>query len=168
MKQFFVADFSAQGEVRSLQPYDYATLERIPGCVALIAAFSGELYRSPESVDLALTRDADDVSFRWRAAAPTAGIATIRTRGHLASLSILASGLRPDDDSITLDALQHHLTHELHDTGFEPGFGLLELRDRPLVATATFRSPESDEARLIVALADRCFAASFFRFHGIA
>lgn len=168
MKRFHVADFSTQGEVRAVQPYDYETLARVPGCVELIATLSGRLYQTPDEFELPLTRDADDISFRWRASAPTAGIATLRTRGELASLSILASGVSPDADTITLQAFQRHLTHELHDTGFEPGFGLLEIAERPLVATATFRSPEGNGARLLVALADRCFAASFFRFHGLA
>lgn len=168
MKRFHVADFSAQGEVRAVQAYDYPTLEQVPGCIDLIARLSAQLYQSPEGFELPLTRDPDEVSFRWRASAPSAGIATVRTRGELASISILASGLSADADSITLHAFQRHLTQELHDTGFEPGFGLLELHERPLVATATFRSPEGNGARLVVALADRCFAASFFRFHGLA
>jgi hypothetical protein len=74
----------------------------------------------------------------------------------------------PDADEITLHAFQRHLTHELHDTGFEPAFGLLELRERPLVATMTFHSPTDDVGRLTVAIADRCFAASYFRFHALA
>jgi hypothetical protein len=168
-KRYHVADLTPQGEVRSVQEYDYATLALLPGCVDLIAACSGALYRSPESVDLPLGRDDDEgLALRWRASAPTAGILTIRAPDRLASVSILASGIRHEDDTITLQAFQRHLTQSLHDTGFEPAFGLVELRERPLVATVTFHSPKSETGRMIVALADRCFAASFFRYHGLA
>jgi hypothetical protein len=168
MKAFHVADLNPQGELRSTQEYDYASLERLPGCVDLIARFSGQLYQSPEGFEMMLSSEAASVHFRWLASAPTTGIATIRTDGDLASISILASGLVPDADAITFAAFQRRLTHELHDTGFEPGFGLLELGDRPIIATMTFQSPAGDFDRLMVALADRCFAAAYFRFHGLA
>lgn len=168
MKQFHVADLCANGEVRAIELYDYATLERLPGCIDLIARLSASLYRTPDGYDLAIANAADDVTLRWHAAAPTAGIATIRAHGELASVSILATGISRDADQITLAAFQRHLTQELHDTGFEPAFDLLALRQRPLLATMTFHSPTSDVARLIVAVADRCFAASYFRYHGLA
>lgn len=168
MLTFHVADLSAQGEIRATQAYDYATLERVPGCVELIARFSGRLYQAAEEFDLQLTLGPEPVSFRWRASSPTSGIATIRTNGELASLSLLATGRVPAADEITFQAFQRHLMHELHDTGFEPGFGLMDLAVRPLVATINFHSPSDETARVVVALADRCFAASYFRFHGLA
>jgi hypothetical protein len=168
MKTFQVADLNAQGEVRASQPYDYATLERIPGCSDLIARFSGQIYQAPEQFQLELSPGTAPITFRWHASAPTAGIATIRAGDALASISILATGIVPDADEITLTAFQRHLTHELHDTGFEPAFGLLELRERPIVATITFESPDAELDQLLVALADRCFAAAYFRFHALA
>ena len=168
MKTFQVADLNPQGELRASQTYDYATLERIPGCSDLIARFSGQLYQTPEQFELPLSTSETPVTFRWSASAPTAGIATIRADEKLASISILATGLVPDADEITLSAFQRHLTHELHDTGFEPAFGLMELRERPMVATIAFESPEAELDQLIVALADRCFAAAYFRFHALA
>lgn len=168
MKAFHVADLSPQGELRSTQEYDYTTLERIPGCIDLIAQFSGQLYQAPEEFEIVLPSTAASIQFRWHASATTAGIATIRTDEIVASISILASGLAPDADTITIDAFQRRLTHELHDTGFEPGFGLLEVTARPIVATMTFQSPAAEHDRFIVALADRCFAAAYFRFQGLA
>ncbi len=50
---------------------------------------------------------------RWRASAPTAGIATLRAGGRLASVSLLASGKDAEADHITLDAFQRHLLTEL-------------------------------------------------------
>ena len=63
---------------------------------------------------------------------------------------------------------QRHLLAELHDTGLEPAFDLINIPTRPLVATINFRSPPDQRDQVIVALADRCFAASYFRYHGLA
>jgi hypothetical protein len=134
----------------------------------MIASLSGELYRQPQGFEVTLLNGREPVTLRWAATAETAGLATVRVGGQLASVSVLATGLSADADAITLNAFQQRITHELHDTGYEPAFGLLGLRDRPLVATVAFQGPAEDNARLIVALADRCFAASYFRFHRLA
>jgi len=102
---------------------------------------------------------------RWSASAATAGIATVRFEDELMSLSLLASGLDADADTITLQAFQTHLLRELHDTGVEPAFALMELTQRPLIATINFRSPPNPAEQAVVALADRCFAAAYFRYH---
>jgi hypothetical protein len=109
-----------------------------------------------------------DTTFRWLASAQTAGIATLRTAGHLTSLSLLASGVDPRADHLTLDAFQTHLLRELHDTGIEPSFALMDLSQRPLVATINFRSPDEQADQLVAALSDRCFAASYFRYQNLA
>ena len=165
--QFHVADLTPQGDLRATQPYDYSTLERLPGCSDMMASFSNHLYRETEGFECALTSGQADeaVRFRWHASADTAGIATVWADKQLASLSILASGIAPEADVITLNAFQRRITQELHETEFEPAFGLLQLPQRPLVATMTLFSPATDIARLLVALADRCFAASYFRYH---
>jgi hypothetical protein len=82
----------------------------------------------------------------------------------LVSLSLLASGKNPEADLITFNAFQSHLLRELRDTGFEPAFALMELVQRPIVATINFTSPKEKPNQLIAALADRCFAASYFRY----
>jgi hypothetical protein len=83
-------------------------------------------------------------------------------------VALLACGRNPDADRITIEAFQKHLVRELHDTGFEPAFGLMELQQRPLVAVMTFLEPEDQTDRLVLALSDRCFAAAYFRYHQLA
>ena len=56
----------------------------------------------------------------------------------------------------------------MRDTRFEPAFALMDLEERPLVATIDFRPPPEQAEQIVAALADRCFAASYFRYHGLA
>ncbi|MFT3786911.1 MAG: hypothetical protein QM770_12210 [Tepidisphaeraceae bacterium] len=86
----------------------------------------------------------------------------------MATLSLLVTGIDAAADDTALEVLQSHIARELHDTGFEPAFELTDTRQRPLVATLLLRSPADETARFLVAIADRCFAAAFFRFHGLA
>ena len=86
----------------------------------------------------------------------------------LTAVSLLASGVSQVSDTLTLETFQKHLLRELHDTGFEPAFGLVGLTERPLSATFNVKSPDAHVDRLVAALADRCFAASYFRFQGLA
>jgi len=167
-RRFFVADFNVRGEMRSIEEYHYENLERIPGAAELIVRFSTALYRSPESFEITLPSAKADATFRWLASAPTAGIATLRSRGELTSISLLASGRDAQADHLTLEAFQHHLLRELHDTGVEPSFALMEVRERPVVATINFASPDDQTDQFIAALADRCFAASYFRYQNLA
>jgi hypothetical protein len=167
-RRFFVADFDVRGELRSVEEYDYQTLERIPGAAELIVRFSTSLYRTPQTFEMTMPSVRSDATFRWLAAAPTAGIATLRSRGELTSISLLASGLDPQADHLTLEAFQTHLLRELHDTGVEPSFALMSLRERPVVATINFRSPDEQADQLVAALTDRCFAASYFRYQNLA
>ena len=166
LRLFCVADLDARGELRSRADYTYETLEQIPGAGDLITLFSTHLWRTPQEFEITL--GSPSLALRWRASAPTAGIATLRFQGELLSLSLLATGLNPEADRLTLEAFQHHQLRELHDTGIEPAFHLMELTQRPLVATINFRDPDDPTARPVAALADRCFAASYFRFHQLA
>ncbi len=167
-RRFYVADFNVRGEMGALEEYRYDDLERIPGAGELIVRFSTALYRSPQTFELALPAVRADTTFRWLASAPTAGIATLRTAGELTSLSLLASGTDAQADHLTFEAFQHHLLRELHDTGVEPSFALLDLKHRPVVATINFKSPHEQADQLVAALADRCFAASYFRYQNLA
>jgi len=167
-KQFVVADLDARGELHARQVYVYDDLATLPQAGELIITFSSALWRSPEALDLESLSVATRISCRWRASAATAGILTLRCDGELSSLSLLATGIDPDADRITLQTFQRYLLQELHDTGYEPAFDLVSLNDRPLVATINIRSPDSPEDQMIVAMADRCFAASYFRFQGLA
>ena len=167
-RHFFVADFDVKGDLRALAEYRYEDLERIPGAGELIVRFSTALYRSPQTFELALPSAKAETTFRWLASADSAGIATLRTAGDLTSLSLLASGLNPQSDHLTLEAFQTHLLRELHDTGVEPSFALMDLKERPVVATINFASPQEQVDQLIAALSDRCFAASYFRYQNLA
>ena len=164
---FWVADLNAKGELHVEQQYTYDDLDQLPGTSELIAQFSSAIWRSPEEFEIQLSWTSS-LKIRWRASAPTAGIATIRTGPELVSLSLLCTGINASADQITLQAFQRHLLAELHDTGFEPGFDLMDLTKRPLVATINFRSPDDPREQMVTALADRCFAASYFRYHHLA
>jgi hypothetical protein len=168
MRIFTVADLNVRGELQSKAEYSYSLLARIPGAPDLITHFATSLWRSPDEFELTLPPPQRHIRLRWRSSAPSAGIATVRANEQLASLSLLASGKEPDADQITLQAFQQHLLRELRDTSYEPAFALMDLKDRPLVATINFFSPPDELDRLAVALCDRCFAAAYFRMLNLA
>ena len=168
MNHFLVADLNTQGELMFRQDYTMATLEQIPGASELIGSFSAAIWREPDQFEIPLHARPDSLMLRWSAAAETAGIATLWKAGELISLSLLATGLHRDADLITLNAFQSHLLRELHDTGIEPAFALTDLTERPLIATINFKSPALPADQHLAALADRCFAASYFRYHHLA
>jgi hypothetical protein len=168
MRHFYIADVNATGELRALAEYRYEQLEQIPGASDLIGTLSGAVWRSPAEFEVRLHDERPHLLFRWRSSAATAGVATIWDRQTLASVSLASSGLDDDADRITLDAYQRHLLHELRDTGYEPAFSLVHLRERPLLATIGFAAPADPVDRILVALADRCFAAAFFRYLSLA
>ena len=165
---FYIADLSARGELQLKAEYHYADLEQIPGAAELIGHFSGQLYQAPDEFEGFLPVPGCTLSFRWRSSSPSSGIATLRAGGELTAVSLLASGVSRTTDHLTLETFQRHLLRELHDTGFEPAFALVELTERPLSATFNFGSPDAQVDRLVAALADRCFAASYFRYQGLA
>ena len=156
-----------RGELLAKQKYQYEQLEQIPGAGELIGEFSGLLYRSSEEFETPGS-SGRGVAMRWRSSSPTSGILTLRCASALASVSLLASGLNVDADHLTFQAFQHHLVRGLHDTETEPAFALMDLTERPIVATINFESPAGQTDRLTVALADRCFAAAYFRFLQLA
>ena len=67
-------------------------------------------------------------------------------------------------DRLTLEAFQLHQLRNLHDSGFEPAFDLVAIPERPTVATINFADPANRADQMTAALADRCFAASYFRY----
>lgn len=164
---FTVADLNVQGELQLKAQYEYDQLQQIPGAADLIGQFSSNLWSAGDEFETNLP-GSSALRLRWWSSAPTAGIATLRCNTELTSFSMLATGLDAEADRITLEAFQRHLLRELRDTGYEPAFALMELKERPLVATINFRSPESQTDQLLTALADRCFAAAYFRFKGLA
>lgn len=165
---FIVADLNVKGELQLQAPYEYDQLQKIPGAVDLIAMFANHLYATPDEFEVDLPLSQSSLHFRWKSSASSAGIATLRSDGELASLSLLAAGMDAEADHITLDTFQRHLLRELRDTGYEPAFGLMDLKQRPLIATINFASPQNPKDQLLTALSDRCFAAAYFRMLGLA
>jgi hypothetical protein len=167
-RRFHVADLTAQGELRLESDYTYADLEQFAYTLDLIVTCATSIWRNPDELELALpASSAGRLTLRWRASAQGAGVLTLRSADTLSSVSLLASGLSPDADALTLQVFQQHLVKELHDTGFEPAFSLLELLQRPLLATVMFQAPAEREDRVSIAVTDRCFAAAYFRYLGL-
>jgi hypothetical protein len=165
---FYVADLTARGELQLKAEYAYSDLEKIPGAADLIGHFSGELWKSPDEFEGPLTMPGTSLKYRWRSSSPSSGIGTLRQGEDLIAVSLLASGINRDADALTLETFQRHLLRELHDTGYEPAFALIELVERPLSATFNIKSPAVQVDRLVAALSDRCFAAAYFRYLGLA
>ncbi len=163
-----MADLDVRGDLKLSAEYRYELLQQIPDAAELIGQLAGALWKSPEEFEERLTHETGELLFRWRASAETAGIATLRSGEDLISISLLVCGRSADQDHLTLQAFQTHLLRELHDTGVEPSFDLMELEQRPLAATFNFHQPAEPSVQRIAALADRCFAAAYFRFHGLA
>ena len=168
MRRYFVADLSVKGEFRAVQEYRYEELEQVPGASELIIHLATALYRDPDGFETTLPHGRTHMTYRWRASAPTAGISSLRIQDTLASLGLLATGLNPDADRLTFGAFQRHLLHELPQEGIEPGFDLMRLEPRPVVAVVSFLNPSDPMDQLVLALADRCFAAAYFRYHNLA
>jgi hypothetical protein len=163
MKGFTAIDLTLQCEVRLQARYEYGLLEQINGASELIAECSTELWRAPEAFEKPLDGTSSRLSLRWMATAASAGVLVARDGMKTLALSLLASGIDREADRVTLETFHKHVVRLLHDTGFEPAFDLLGLSQRPLLATIGFYLPENPADRQIFALADRCFAAAYFR-----
>ena len=172
MPPFHVADLSAQGELQLRAQYLYQDLEQLPGAADLIGIFSGQLWQN-QGNEWSVSLFPYNLKIRLMSPAETSAIATVweRTsadRESLLSLSLLLTGKNKDADDLTVRALQTHLLRELHGTEFEAGFALMGLKERPMVASVHLGLPANPEARAPFALLDRCLAAAFFRYHGLA
>jgi hypothetical protein len=181
VSDFWVYDLAANGDLLRGERYSYSLMERIPGAVEVIAPFSAHLYASPDGFEARLGLGTH-LTARFIPTAESCGILTLRhiTNGdlpqdggrpadsELVSLSVVMCGLHAEAEQLTLGALQTHLIRELHDTGFEPAVTLTQLPGRPAVATLNFASPGQPAVQRVAALADRCFAAAYFRYHHLA
>ena len=166
MAGFWIVDLTGAGEIRLKQEYEYSLLEEIPGAVELMTRFSTQLWRNPDEFVVPLP--GGRLTMRWRACSDTSGIATLRDGDDPASLTVLLCGREDHAGADTLQPVQNHLVRELHGTPHEPAFDLMHIPDRPLSATLNLRAPRDPTDQLIFALADRCFAASYFRKMGLA
>jgi hypothetical protein len=168
VREFMVADLNSKGELQGRQLYSYSALEQIQGATDLIIRSSSAIWREPDGFQIPLNLPPGEIVLRWVPTAKTAGIATIWNIDGLLSLSLLVCAIDPQVDAITLQTFQSHLLRELHDTGIEPAFDLMNIVERPMIATINFRSPDQPHEQYIVALADRCFAAAYFRSQSLA
>jgi hypothetical protein len=164
---FLVTDLNVRGETELREVYHYDHLQKIPGAAELIVRCATQIWRSPQEFEAKLP--GDRLNLRWSATARSCGVMTIRDgQSNVVSVSIVVAGLEPEADQLTLQAFQRHLLAELRDTPYEPAFDLLEIPERPLVATINIRTPESESDQVNAALADRCFGAAFFRYLSLA
>ena len=167
MRSFRAADLNAKGELIQSAEYDYTSLEQIPGAADLITQFATLIWREPDQFDTPMPSPHEHIAWRWRASAATSGIGTLRTADGPIGISIFATGLNEQHDRVTLLSLQQHLIRQLHDTGNEPAFDITCLVQRPMVATVNLFDPASRADLPLIALADRCFAAAYFRYHSL-
>jgi hypothetical protein len=158
---FRVVDLSAAGETLCSELYTYSALEHIDGAAELIGLFTGLLWREPDEFQTRLLES--DLTLRWRPTSPSTGIATLRQGPTLLALSLILCGQNPDADAMHLEVLQKHLLAELHDTGIEPAFDLMNQFDRPIVISLCLRPPRNPDRRRIFSIFDRCLAAAFIR-----
>jgi hypothetical protein len=144
------------GSVASRRTHDAATLR--PAVVEVFRDLierHGEEFRVPlpveglDRVELALTR------------AGSAALATFWARGAPVTTSALVPGIDPTDDRQALEGLQSLILCLCGDSPAEPGFDLLTIPDRPLLATVPIPSAPSPDMGLI-ADAGTCLAAALF------
>ena len=144
------------GSVASRRTHDSATLR--PAAVELFRDLierHGEEFRVGlpvevrDHVELALTR------------AGSAALATFWAPGAPVTTSALVPGINPRDDRQALEGLQSLILCLCGDCPAEPGFDLLTIPDRPLLATLPLPIPPGPDMDMI-ADAETCLAAAFF------
>jgi hypothetical protein len=164
---FTIADLNARGDLQLKAEYRYADLEQVPGRRSSSGSSPGSSGSRPTS-SRRRSRSTDDALVPLAVVVPEFRHRDPARGRRAGGGELLASGVNENTDTVTLETFQRHLLRELHDTGFEPAFALVQLTERPLSATFNFKSPDAHVDRLVAALADRCFAAAFFRFQGLA
>jgi len=164
MAEFWIADLEANGELRTLTPYGYQRLEQLPGCAGLIGTLAGAIWREPEMFEIDMPTEPPGLRLRWHATAETCGLMTLRWQTRVCSITALAGGQDDEAEKSTIAILQQKLVHELHGTPYEAAFSLLDLYQRPLAASINLRVFPPSSVAPITALADRCFAAAYFRY----
>ena len=162
MPVFYVADLNALGELREITEYDSATLERIGPAAELIQQCADELAKNSDTFEAPLTAEGR-TTLRWRTTGHGAGILTVRN-GQQEAVSVSVLAATEQTDAATFTVLQQHLVRQLRQTRHEPAFDLLQIKQRPLLATITFSCPDEPGQQMVRALADRAFAAAYFRF----
>jgi len=164
MANYWIADLEANGDLRAIAPYVYQHLEQLPQCAELIGICAGAIWKDPESFEINLPTDPRGLELRWHATATTSGLMSLRWKTELCSITVLAGGQNDEQERSTIAVLQQKLIHELHGTPHEAAFSLIDLHQRPLAATINIRVSPPSTVAPIIALADRCFAAAYFRY----
>ena len=153
---FHDVTLDAAGNIRSRRTHDGARL--LPADVEifrdLIERHGEDFYvglpvKGREHVELSLTRYG------------TAALAAFWSRGEPVTTSALAPGLDADEDRLALLGLQSLIHCLCGDSPAEPGFDLLTIPDRPLLATVPIPAAPSPDLGAI-ADAETCLAAAFF------
>jgi len=146
----------AAGTIRFRRTHDSAQL--LPAAIEIFRDLierHGEGFHVPlpieglEHIELALTRSG------------SAALASFWVRDAPVTTSALVPGLDPGEDREVLAQLQSLVMHFVGDSPVEPGFDLLSLPDRPLLATVPTPAPPSPDLGTI-AEAETCLAAAFF------
>lgn len=167
LKEITAVDLTATCDIRHVTRYRYDLLERLDHAANLIARLAGAVWRTPDEFEIDLDHGTH-LALRWRATSDSCGLATVFDRSGNLSVSLLCAGINAEADQATLQAFQTHVVRELHDTPHEPSFAVLQITDRPLLATLGLFAPQDSAAHPLFALADRCFAAAYFRKLGLA
>jgi hypothetical protein len=115
----------------------------------------GDHFRVPLPVE-----GLEHIELQWSRGG-TAAVATFWSRNTPVTTSALAPGLDAGDDRTVLEAVQSLVLRFHGDSPFEPGFDLLAIADRPLLATLPIPVPASPDMG-IIADAETCLAAAFF------
>ena len=153
---FHNVTLDAAGNIHSRRTHDSAQL--LPADVEIFrdlieqhgADFCvGLPVKGREHVELSLTRYG------------TAALAAFWSRGEPVTTSALAPGLDADADREVLEGLQLFVMRFCGDSPAEPGFDLLTIPDRPLLATVPIPATPSPDIG-IIADAETCLAAAFF------
>lgn len=166
VNEFVVADLTPTCEVRSSTSYRYDLLQQIEQAPELIADLAAAIWRSPEAFDMKVG-PGGRLHLRWRALAESSGIATLSDPTSCLSVSLVCGGLNIEAEQIALSAFHSHILRKLHDTQYEASFAVLQIKQRPLLATLGLAAPKEASDHTIFALADRCFAAAYFRRLGL-
>jgi hypothetical protein len=154
--RFHGVTIDAAGGLRSRRTHDSARL--VPAAVEIFQDLlerHGENFRvflpvkGLTHIELALTRSG------------TTALATFWHKDEPVTMSALMPGIRPEDDRELLEQLQSLVARFFGDSPTEPGFDLLSLADRPLLATLPLPLPPHPDIG-IVADAETCLAAAFF------
>lgn len=166
VREFSVIDLTPTCDIRAAEWYRYDLLERIPGAMDLIPALAASIWRDPGGFEMHLGQGRG-LGLRWVPTADSSGVLTVNESAKCLSISVLCGGVDASADTETLHAFQGHILRQLHGTEFEGSCEVLQVKDRPLLATLALFVPEESANGPLFALADRCFGAAYFRQLGL-